>query len=297
MTVMPPVHHDRARRLVSGVALTLTLLGSPWPGAAADPAEAPGPAPDAPAPYVDVEGERLTVEARDADLAEVLGQIAARAGFRLTTMGELGRVTATLTAGSLEEGLRRLVRPHELMLVFGRGEGRLVEVRVFAASPERVRSSQERSPIDPESAAALAEINRLVLARDARDGVARLAELLATASSPHVRARAAWALGRFGGPAAGAALAPALGDPSAEVRIQGVNGLRRVEGAGAIPAIQALLLGDPEAGVRRAAARALGTLSDAQAIAALGAAAADPDLSVRRTVSRALQRHGVPAPE
>jgi len=60
------------------------------------------------------EGER---NPDDVDLADVLAQLGARAGFRVRTSASLGRVTATFTAVSVEQALRRLVQDHELMLI------------------------------------------------------------------------------------------------------------------------------------------------------------------------------------
>jgi len=53
----------------------------------------------------------------DVDLADVLAPLGARAGFRVRTSASLGRVTATFTAVSVEQALRRLVQDHELMLI------------------------------------------------------------------------------------------------------------------------------------------------------------------------------------
>jgi hypothetical protein len=243
-------------------------------------------------PVIAFNDGKLSVDLREADLAEVLQQIATRAGFQLTTSGQLRRVTVVFTAVTLEEGLRRLVQDHELMLVYrqaevGRAAGKLVEVHVFAASPSR----------DPlQTAAALAEINQLFRSGGGQRNVGRLAELLSFAPDPTVRARAAWALGRTGAPAGETALAQALSDQAVQVRIQVAYALGGLQGVRAIPALGGLLLGDPEVTVRQAAARALGTLREASAITALRAALADPDLSVRQQVTRALQRQGVVTP-
>jgi hypothetical protein len=71
----------------------------------------------APPEVVVIEEGRVTVDAHDADLADVLAQLGARAGFRVRTSASLGRVTATFTAVSVEQALRRLVQDHELMLI------------------------------------------------------------------------------------------------------------------------------------------------------------------------------------
>ncbi len=273
------------------VALTAAVLGlsSLRSTACAEEERSAG---SSPVPVIAFSEGKLSVDLRDADLANVLQQIATRASFQLTTSGQLRRVTAVFTAVSLEEGLRRLVQDHELMLVYrpaevGRGAGKLVEVHVFAASP---------SPNPLQTATALAEINQLLRSGGDQRNVGRLTELLSFAADPTVRARAAWALGRIGAPAGGTALAQALSDETAQVRIQAALALRGLQGVQAIPALAGLLLRDPDVTVRRAAVGALGTLREASAISALRAALADPDASVRQQATQALQRQGVVTP-
>jgi len=243
-------------------------------------------------PAIALSDGKLSVDLRDADLLGVLQEIATRAGFQLTTSGQLRRVTAVFTDVSLEEGIRRLVQDHELMLVYrpadvdGTG-GTLVEVHVFAASA---------GPDPVQTAAALAEINRLLGSGSDQRNVRRLTELLSLAADPTVRARAAWALDRIRAPAGGAALTQALSDAAAQVRIQAAYALRGLQGVQAIPALASLLLYDPDVAVRRAVAGVLGALRDASAIPALRAALADTDPSVRQQATRALQRQGVVTP-
>jgi hypothetical protein len=52
----------------------------------------------APPELVVIEEGRVTVDAHDADLADVLPELGARAKIRLRISGPLGRVTATFTA-------------------------------------------------------------------------------------------------------------------------------------------------------------------------------------------------------
>jgi hypothetical protein len=281
------------RRLRSGVALTVAVLGSTANGATVGAEQAPASAPAPPTRFVDVAGGQLTVDVRDADLADVLKQISERAGFELRTKGPLGHVTATFTAVSLEDGLRRLVQAHELMLVYAAGEsnragGGLLEVQVFAAPSVTIRPG-----FDPGASATFAEINQLSRARDDPRTLPRLSELLGSAPEAVVRARAAWALGNIGGAAAAAPLENALRDPAPDVRVQAAYALGRIQDARAIPALAGILLRDSDVTVRRAAVRTLGLLSDSAATSALRAAAEDPDPMVRREVGRALQRHGV----
>jgi hypothetical protein len=239
---------------------------------------------------VAVEGDMLSVDLHDAELEQVLQDIATRAGFKLTTSGRLGRVTASFEGVPVEQGLRRLTRDSEVVLVYGTPErgspGSLAEVRVFGAA------SRE----GPGAADAVSEIDEMARAGDSEENAAKLTELLGSAPRSEVRARAAWALGRIGGSDAENALTGALSDQAADVRVQALYALQRVSGVEAVPAIQGLLLRDVDVAVRRAAARTLGMMQEPPATEALKAAAQDPDPTVRREVTRALQRQGVTSP-
>jgi hypothetical protein len=244
-----------------------------------------------PAPVVRFDDGKLSVDAHDVELSELLQQIAGLVGFQLTTTGQLRRVTAIFSDVPLEEGLRRLVQDHELMLVYrppgnGRTGAKLVGAHVFAGTELR----------DPsQTAQALEEINQVLHSgRDERN-VPRLSRFLSYPDLA-VRARAIQALALMGGASAVSALERALSDQAPQVRLQAIYGLRRLSGVQAIPALADLLLRDPEVMVRRAAAGSLATLREPSATSALQAAANDPDPSVRLEVSRALQRHGQAVP-
>jgi HEAT repeats len=284
----PEVDRRCAQWLV-GACMILAVVASGAPGLAATEDQNPPSAPSA--PRVVVQDGRLTMDVRDADLAEVLERLAARAGFRLTTTGSLGRVTASFADVSVETGIRRLAGRHDLMLVYAPADpaaatSDLIAVHVFAAPP----------PPDPGQAARdLTEINALLRTPGDPRSIARLQELLASASSA-VRARAAWAIGRIGTASNDASLTRALSDESPAVRRQALYAVRRLEEVRAIPALQAALLRDPDVGVRRAAARLLGTLAAPAAAAALAAGSGDPDPSVRQEIARALQRQTAKRP-
>jgi HEAT repeat protein len=258
---------------------------------AADPPAAPGAAGP-----VAVANGRLTLDVHDADLTQLLSEIARRAGFQLTASGSLGRVTATLNAVPVDRALQRLTREHELVLVYRPDdqvrEPALAHVRVFAAgSPRGTAGAEVGARDDPSGATAIAEINQLVRTRNTEQGVARLGELLDGSSDPRVRARAAWALGRLGGANAVDLLSRAVRDDSVDVRLQAAQALGQAGGDHALPALASLLQNDPDASVRRAVAGFLGTSKDPVAASALMAAANDADQSVRDEANRGLERH------
>ena len=292
---------SRAARqfLASAIAVSVAALTFVPPAMAGDPAakDAPTSVFFAPPELVVVEEGRVTVDAHDADLADVLSELGARAKIRLRISGPLGRVTATFTAMSVEQALRRLIQDHELMLIYSAppGEGvraELIQADVFASTPSaaRVRAASEMR--GRQRAGLLAEIDRLARSRNVERGAPRLAELLGTAPDANVRARAASALAALSGPLSRAALARALGDSAPDVRVQAVRALRSVDGARAIPALGRVLLSDPDSTVRRAAAQMLGSLQDPAATAALSVAVQDADALVRREITRALNRQG-----
>ena len=285
------------RFLASAIAVSLAALTSAPPAAAGDPAakDIPTSVVSSPAALVVIEEGRVTVDAHDADLADVLSDLGARARVGLKISGPLGRVTTTFTAMSVEQAFRRLVQDHELMLIYGAlpGEGvraELIQADVFASTPSAARVRAASEMLGRQRAGLLAEIERLARSRNAERGAPRLAELLGTAPDANVRARAASALAALGGPLSRTALARALGDSAPDVRVQAVRALRSVDGAGAISALGRVLLSDPDSTVRRAAAQMLGSLQDPAATSALTAAVQDTDALVRREISRALNR-------
>ena len=284
---------DRQARHRLAAACLAAAVTVAWPAAAA-PADAPK-APAPPAQVVTVKGGRLTVDLRGVELADVLHQVAEAAGFHLTTTGELGRVTAAFSARTVEDGLRRLVQDHEMMLVYrpasaGGGAAVLMEVQVFSSTPGRGAAAAPEARDAEAGVAVIGEITRLVRAGDAERGVPRLAEILATSPDSVVRGRAVWGLSMLGGPAAAGALSGALRDAAPIVRGQAVPALRRVAGAEAIPALSGVLASDTDVSVRRAAARALATLRTPEADAALSAAAGDSDQLVRAEARRGMDR-------
>ena len=251
----------------------------------------------APPELVAIQEGRVTVNAQDAELADVLSELGVRAEFEVRISGALGRVTATFTAISVEQALKRLVRDHELMLIYHAPPGgsvlpRLIQADVFASTRSASRVRAETALAGRQRVRLLAEIERLTRSRKVERGIPRLVDLLGTAPDSVVRARAAMALGGLSGPLSQGALAKALGDSAPDVRVQAARSLWRVDSARAIPALGRVLLTDPDVSVRRAAAQMLGRVQDPAATSALRVAAQDADASVRGEITRALNRHG-----
>src|SRR5580765_4636349 len=227
LRLRPALLRTAAARPVLASVLTVLIAAhvSALPATVGDRVATDAPAVAAPAELAVIEEGRVTVDAHDADLADVLAQLGARAGFRVRTSGSLGRVTDTFTAMSVEQALRRLVQDHELMLVYSSASDAsvrptLIQADVFASAPSAAQERAASEMLGRQRAGLLAEIDRLTRSRDVARGAPRLAELLGTAPDSIVRARAASALAALHGPLSGSALVRALGDSAPDVRVQ-----------------------------------------------------------------------------
>jgi hypothetical protein len=273
----------------SGVSI-LAVVAALLPAGRAPAADAPTPAPTM---EVAVGEGRLSVNLRDALLADVLRLIGQEARLKVHLDGQLRTpITGTFTGLPLEAGIRRLTRGHSSTFAYdppphpGHAP-RLTEIWIIESSP----AVGPATPVDPRvRAARLASVGRLGQRQD--DGaVAELSRILAQDPDPVVRTRAALALSRPRDTRASPALTAALDDQHPSVRIQAVHGLRRVEGERAAEALGRVLRSDPDPSVRRVAARDLASLRDAAAGSALGTAmSADGDASVRQAAAAAYRR-------
>lgn len=238
---------------------------------------------------VSMAGGRLSVNLRDIPLADVLRLIGQEARVKVNLDGQfLAPITGTFIGLSLESGIRRLTRGHSSSFAYESPSdpgqaARLTEIWVIESKPA--------TSADPRARAArLASLDNL--GRRTDDGaVAELSRLLAQDPDPAVRTRAAGVLSRSRDARATPALTAALGDQQPSVRIQAMQGLRRVEGDRAAEAVGRVLLSDPDPSVRRAAAWALASLRDAAAGSALRTAmSTDGDASVRQAATTAYRR-------
>jgi HEAT repeat protein len=274
------------------ILLTAVLLAAFPAGRAASHEEPREETPGSPL-ALHVEGGLLSADVRDVPLGDVLHDIAEQAAVKLEIhSGGADRVTDSFTGVRLGEGIRRLARGHDVILIYGAAQngaerGRLVEAHVYEASAPVVSSTVDPSA-RPARLRAVVELTRQ--AQQQQPGaLASLTGLLSGDADPVVRARAAAALGTIGGPEAAAALTAALGDQDASVRVSAVSSLGRMREEGAVGSVVQILAGDRDASVRRAAIWALSSLQSEDAHRAIEAAAADPDWSVRRAAAGALR--------
>jgi len=259
-------------------------------------------------------GDRLSIDAVDIPLGELLSAIGEEAGIRVLVKGNLAQsVSRTFFDLPLEKALKRLLADVRYIQVRGTiGDGsdgsRIAELRVFGgdhAGPIRI----ERQTTAPTRTATdnKADLRQEILLglQDADRGtrlraIRRLSEIedeeanriltwvLESDEDAAVRGYSVRALQGLGGDAAVAALERGLDDPEATIRAQVVRSLGRIQVERAVLTLGRVLQGHKDPEMRRLAVQAL-TLHDNEKVPALlEAAASDDDHRIRRFARRAL---------
>jgi HEAT repeat protein len=220
--------------------------------------------------------------------------------------GSAGQIRAAVQSGSQDAILAEVERAEYLMcpdcvsavtdlLDDERPAVREVAAWWFARRPSIAQGFIDRSLTDLAGSDVKAARNGadfLAVFRNVKYIPALSAALARTDLGAEARAHAAIALGRIGDPAVNSALAKAMTDADAQVRLAAVQAwtaVRYQQGAAPI----APLVGDSDEGVRAAAAAALGEEREATARTNLEAAlATDTSAVVRRNAAWALGRIG-----
>ena len=247
--------------------------------------------------HVAIEQGSLTVDVRDAPLAEVLLAIAEEASFRLTLRGDLsGPVTWSFSGVPLDDGIKILVGDNSLVMIHARAkEGKLLSKVWVRASERGVVTIELKAPdpmvyrggVPPEGTARLRSVRQL--ARRGDEAAAdKLVSLLAQDEDPVVRRIAAGGLGKIGGERAVAALKAALVDEDSSIQRRAIFELGRIGENEAAETLAEVLGNDPDADIRRFAARTLARLNSTAARSALEAALEDRENSVRAAAAAAL---------
>lgn len=215
---------------------------------------------------VDVERRLLTASVGDEPLADVLREVAAQTGIDIRFSGDIGAARPQrFSELPLETGIRRLVGPRPLIMVYGSGDPPPVtRIRVGAPpDPEAVAAARQKAVATQARTQAAASrgdddaANRLEAVRTAaRDGGPGSFATLATAATDDdnvaVRQSAVQALGRLQSPEALDPLREAaLGDEQAQIRIEAVRGLLRTDTPSAADVMIDLMSTDNEPQVRR----------------------------------------------
>ncbi len=292
---------------LAGLLLIPAIASLDHPGQAALAAENASPATN----EVAVREGLLTVELRDAPMADVLLAIGAQAGFEVIIRGDLSApVTWSFSDIPLDKGIRQLLDDSSLIVIYAPSQGPagvrpLVKVIALGArgdaaartTPVAQTMPSEKTELSQETAAVslnddredrLRAVQRLAIIPDAAT-TKELTLLLSQDEDPLIRRIAAIALGNNGGAGAEAALTAALKDEDSLVRGRAIQALAKW-GPKTVGSLVRLLMKDPDPTVRRQAALSLGRMSGFGALYALQAAQADPDFAVRQAVAFARTR-------
>ncbi len=240
----------------------------------------------------------LTVDLRDAPLADVLQAIAEKASFRLTLRGDLSTpVTWSFTGVPLAKGIKRLVGDNSLVMIHApANEAKLLSKVWVRASGKSIVTIEPDLAADPSVYQGGDRPEGTVRQRAARqlarrgDGEAadELASLLAQDSDPVVRRIAAGGLGKIGGERGASALKTALTDEDSSVQRRAIFELGKIGKDVAAEALAEVLGADPDPHNRQFAARTLARLDSVTARSALEAVLADPENTVREAAVAAL---------
>ena len=205
---------------------------------------------------VEIDGDKVTVQAHEASLRSIVEEIANRSGLVLVMQDPLDeRVDVDVQALPLSEALRRILREHSFALqrldTVAAGRARVGTLWVLsegsepAESPVNLRAGQTRNLDALDKDKALATLGIALADSDANtrlDAVSALADvksdqaaaLLADAAlhdaASSVRAEAVHALGAIGDDGRSPLLRRALMDPNAQVRQAAISAIENIGG-------------------------------------------------------------------
>lgn len=246
-------------RVMKSIALLMLFI---FPGVAVA-------RPDQRAPgglYIGMEGELLTVKAKDIPLRRILEGLARQLGFELIVVGALdGRRSLEVEAKPWEQALKKVLAPASWAFVYKSvgGQSRLAKVFVFPAKEQQGSAALSRSIADLPTGLVRPSPQRQ------RTGAA--------ASSPHREA------------GVGGALSELFASDDDEMRAVAIVGLTALGGEQAAGALHQALQ-DKEPWIRQTAIEALEELGGAHAIQGLQYALRDENPSVRKAAQEALDR-------
>ena len=244
---------------------------------------------------VKVRNGLLTVDLRDAPLANVLLAIGEQAGFRVLVRGDAKTtVTRSFSDVPLAKGVQRLLGHASSWLMRHDGDA-LVDVRLYIGT-----GSPAATTGTPQAALAVSltddhDTRLQFVKKIARQPHASATEgliLLVTGDrDPLIRRIAANALGKIKGERSFVALASAVEeDEDSSVRRWAIQGLGMIGGEQAVRTVGGALLEDPDPSIRQSAARTLATMRNDAGMDFLYAAELDHDPGVRQAVEAALSR-------
>lgn len=280
--------------LLFGAAISCMIPGA-TAGAASEKESVPE---DRAEIVVELRDGLLTLRAVNAPLAEVIGEIGAKAGFKTTIYGDFdSRLDRTFDAAPLERVLRELLAGVSNMMWFEETpERQVTEVLLFGnvgsgpvsvePGPEPVTTTVVSRSLDGERAD---QITRS--AERARDGdteaIAEIANLLRSDPDPAVRGAVAAALGDIGSADAAVILQSGVRDDNRMVRIRSIRALALISNDQSTQILADVLFNHPDTRTRLLAVWALGRQGSPLAQSYLETAQKDGDELVRKAVGRA----------
>jgi hypothetical protein len=279
--------------------------------AADPPAADPPPQPlesetreEAPRVVITFRDGRLSVSLHAATWEEVLSTLQRHTGIQIRVDGPLtGALTQEFEALPLEEGLRRLFRNTNVLMLHSRGMAQgaatesLVEVWLFPREGDTPEGMQASTP--PSGLAAVGKHVTPGPLGDVVEGVLRPDEATAEGDAA-VDEQAPWerlkGLDAFAREGNTAALQQGLLDPDEAVRVQALELLAQQEGQGTTDVLVGLTRSD-EPEMRLQALTLLtdgGQADETTVLSALGAGMADEDADVQRHAIETLAARGSP---
>lgn len=243
---------------------------------------------------VKVRNGLLTVNLRDAPLADVLLVIGEQAGFRVLVRGDAKRtVTRSFSDVPLARGVQRLLEHASSWLMRHDGDA-LEEVRLYGWIGSTAVTSGTAQAALAVSLTDDHDTRLRFVKKIAHQPHASATEgliLLVTGDrDPLIRRIAAIALGKVKGERSFVALASAAEDEDSSVRRWAIQGLGMIGGEQAVRTVGGALLEDPDPSIRRSAARTLATMRNDASMDFLYAAQSDHDPGVRQAAEAALSR-------
>ncbi len=244
---------------------------------------------------VKVRNGLLTVNLRDAPLADVLLAIGEQAGFRVLVRGDAKTtVTRSFSDVPLAKGVQRLLGHASSWLMSHDGDA-LVKVHLYigAGSPavtSRTAQAALAVSLTDDHDTRLRFVKKIAR-RPHASATEGLILLLTGDRDPLIRRVAAIALGKVKGERSLLALASAVEeDEDSSVRRWAIQGLSMIGGEQAVRTVGGALLEDPDPLIRRSAARTLATMRNDAGMDFLYAAKLDHDPGVSQAVEAALSR-------
>lgn len=264
-------------------------------------------APEATRIEVSADGSQVSLELTEVPLADVLEQLAIKAGFALKVRGSLDEpVTLRPQDESITKARARLLSRRSYAMKYASTDAQgLPGLPKWLVVVDRSQDGQRAGgssrvttgdrvvfqPPTPEDQEQLQTIQTLRRGNPA-EALRPLSALLRSAASPRVRQSALAALAEIDAATALRAIKGAIGDSDPAVRQQALRELLAIDASAAAQELTEILQSHSNPAMRVFAADALAVLAPAESTAVLHAATKDSHPPVRDAAKQALVRAG-----